>query len=321
MSPLVEVKNLRKYFSVIRGFWQRGKEYVKAVEDVSFSIRQGETVGLVGESGCGKTTIGRTILRLIAPTAGEVFFKKRSLFALEDEELRKTRKMMGVVFQDPYTSLNPRMNIQSIVGEPLRTHSNLKGLELQERVIGLLGQVGLKEDALYRYPHEFSGGQRQRIGIARALAMDPEFIVLDEPTSALDVSVQAQVLNLIIELQKKLNLTYLFISHDLIVVNYIADRIMVMYLGRIVETGPANTIFNHPLHPYAKALISAVPIPDVHQQRKEILLQGNVPSPINVPSGCSFHTRCPEMKNEICKREVPPLKKIDEEHYVACHLV
>lgn len=321
MSPLVEVKNLRKYFSVIRGFWQRRKEYVKAVEDVSFSIRQGETVGLVGESGCGKTTIGRTILRLIAPTAGEVFFKKRSLFALGDEELRKTRKMMGVVFQDPYTSLNPRMNIQSIVGEPLRTHSNLKGLELQERVIGLLGQVGLKEDALYGYPHEFSGGQRQRIGIARALAMDPEFIVLDEPTSALDVSVQAQVLNLIIELQKKLNLTYLFISHDLIVVNYIADRIMVMYLGRIVETGPANTIFNHPLHPYAKALISAVPIPDVHQQRKEVLLQGNVPSPINVPSGCSFHTRCPEMKNEICKREVPPLKKIDEEHYVACHLV
>jgi len=321
MSPLVEVKNLRKYFSVIRGFWQRRKEYVKAVEDVSFSIRQGETVGLVGESGCGKTTIGRTILRLIAPTAGEVFFKKRSLFALGDEELRKTRKMMGVVFQDPYTSLNPRMNIQSIVGEPLKTHSNLKGLELQERVIGLLGQVGLKEDALYRYPHEFSGGQRQRIGIARALAMDPEFIVLDEPTSALDVSVQAQVLNLIIELQKKLNLTYLFISHDLIVVNYIADRIMVMYLGRIVETGPANTIFNHPLHPYAKALISAVPIPDVHQQRKEILLQGNVPSPINVPSGCSFHTRCPEIKNEICKREVPPLKKIDEEHYVACHLV
>ncbi len=321
MSPLVEVKNLRKYFSVIRGFWQRRKEYVKAVEDVSFSIRQGETVGLVGESGCGKTTIGRTILRLIAPTAGEVFFKKRSLFALGDEELRKTRKMMGVVFQDPYTSLNPRMNIQSIVGEPLKTHSNLKGLELQERVIGLLGQVGLKEDALYRYPHEFSGGQRQRIGIARALAMDPEFIVLDEPTSALDVSVQAQVLNLIIELQKKLKLTYLFISHDLIVVNYIADRIMVMYLGRIVETGPANTIFNHPLHPYAKALISAVPIPDVHQQRKEILLQGNVPSPINVPSGCSFHTRCPEIKNEICKREVPPLKKIDEEHYVACHLV
>ena len=321
MSPLVEVKNLRKYFSVIRGFWQRRKEYVKAVEDVSFSIRQGETVGLVGESGCGKTTIGRTILRLIAPTAGEVFFKKRSLFALGDKELRKTRKMMGVVFQDPYTSLNPRMNIQSIVGEPLRTQSNLKGLELQERVIGLLGQVGLKEDALYGYPHEFSGGQRQRIGIARALAMDPEFIVLDEPTSALDVSVQAQVLNLIIELQKKLNLTYLFISHDLIVVNYIADRIMVMYLGRIVETGPANTIFNHPLHPYAKALISAVPIPDVHQQRKEVLLQGNVPSPINVPSGCSFHTRCPEMKNEICKREVPPLKKIDEEHYVACHLV
>lgn len=321
MSPLVKVKNLRKYFPVIRGFWQRRKEYVKAVEDVSFSIRQGETVGLVGESGCGKTTIGRTILRLIAPTAGEVFFKKRSLFALGDEELRKTRKMMGVVFQDPYTSLNPRMNIQSIVAEPLRTHSNLKGLELQERVIGLLGQVGLKEDALYRYPHEFSGGQRQRIGIARALAMDPEFIVLDEPTSALDVSVQAQVLNLIMELQKKLNLTYLFISHDLIVVNYIADRIMVMYLGRIVETGPANTIFNHPLHPYAKALVSAVPIPDVHQQRKEILLQGNVPSPINVPSGCSFHTRCPEIKNEICKREVPSLKKIDEEHYVACHLV
>jgi len=320
MSLLVRVKNLRKYFPVIRGFWQRKKEYVKAVEDVSFSIRQGETVGLVGESGCGKTTVGRTILRLIAPTAGEVFFKKRSLFALEDEELRKTRKMMGVVFQDPYTSLNPRMNIQSIVGEPLRTHSNLKGLELQERVIELLGQVGLKEDALYRYPHEFSGGQRQRIGIARALAMDPEFIVLDEPTSALDVSVQAQVLNLIIELQKKLNLTYLFISHDLIVVNYIADRIMVMYLGRIVEIGSTDKIFNHPIHPYTKALISVIPIPDICQQRKEIFLEGDVPSPVNVPSGCSFHTRCPEAKEEVCKREIPILKDLGQEHYVACHL-
>jgi len=320
MSVIVEVKNLRKYFPVIRGFCQRRKEYVKAVEDVSFAIQQGEVVGLVGESGCGKTTVGRTILRLIAPTAGQVFFKGRNLFTLRKEELRKTRRRMGVVFQDPYSSLNPRMNIQNIVGEPLRTHTNLKGLKLQERVMELLAEVGLKEDSLRRYPHEFSGGQRQRIVTARALALDPEFIVLDEPTSALDVSVQAQVLNLIIKLQKKLNLTYLFISHDLIVVKYIANRIMVMYLGRIVEIGPADEIFSYPLHPYTKALVSAIPIPDVHQQRKEILLEGSVPSPINVPSGCSFHTRCPGIKKEICKREVPVFKKAGKEHYVACHL-
>jgi len=318
MSVIVEVENLRKYFPVIG---ERKKEYVKAVEDVSFAIQQGETVGLVGESGCGKTTVGRTILRLITPTAGQVFFKGRNLFILKRKELRRTRRKIGVVFQDPYSSLDPRMNVRDIVGEPLKTHTNLKGLRLQERVIELLAQVGLKEDSLYRYPHEFSGGQRQRIVMARALALDPDFIVLDEPTSALDVSVQAQVLNLIIRLQKKLNLTYLFISHDLIVVRYIANRIMVMYLGRIVEIGPADEIFNHPLHPYTKALVSAVPIPDVHQQRKEILLEGSVPSPIDVPSGCSFHTRCPETKKEICKRELPILKKVGKGHYVACHLV
>jgi len=318
MSVIVEVENLRKYFPVIG---ERKKEYVKAVEDVSFAIQQGETVGLVGESGCGKTTVGRTILRLITPTAGQVFFKGRNLFILKREELRRTRRKIGVVFQDPYSSLDPRMNVRDIVGEPLKTHTNLKGLRLQERVIELLAQVGLKEDSLYRYPHEFSGGLRQRIVMARALALDPDFIVLDEPTSALDVSVQAQVLNLIIRLQKKLNLTYLFISHDLIVVRYIANRIMVMYLGRIVEIGPADEIFNHPLHPYTKALVSAVPIPDVHQQRKEILLEGSVPSPIDVPSGCSFHTRCPGAKKEICKRELPILKKVGKGHYVACHLV
>ena len=318
MPVIVEVKNLRKYFPV-RG--KRKKEYVKAVEDVSFSIQQGKTVGLVGESGCGKTTVGRTVLRLVTPTSGQVFFKDKSLFTLKKEELRKTRRKIGVVFQDPYSSLDPRMNVQDIVGEPLRTHINLRGLKLQERVIELLAQVGLKEDSLRRYPHEFSGGQRQRIVMARALALDPEFIVLDEPTSALDVSVQAQVLNLIIKLQKRLNLTYLFISHDLIVVKYIANRIMVMYLGRIVEMGPADEIFNHPLHPYTRALVSAVPIPDVHQKREEILLEGSVPSPINVPSGCSFHTRCPAIKKKICKREVPILKEVGEEHYVACHLV
>ena len=318
MPVIVEVKNLRKYFPV-RG--KRKKEYVKAVEDVSFSIQQGKTVGLVGESGCGKTTVGRTVLRLVTPTSSKLFFKDKSLFTLKKEELRKTRRKIGVVFQDPYSSLDPRMNVQDIVGEPLRTHINLRGLKLQERVIELLAQVGLKEDSLRRYPHEFSGGQRQRIVMARALALDPEFIVLDEPTSALDVSVQAQVLNLIIKLQKRLNLTYLFISHDLIVVKYIANRIMVMYLGRIVEMGPADEIFNHPLHPYTRALVSAVPIPDVHQKREEILLEGSVPSPINVPSGCSFHTRCPAIKKKICKREVPILKEVGEEHYVACHLV
>jgi len=320
MSVVLKLTNVRKYFPTTKSFSQRKKEYVKAVEDVSFIIREGETVGLVGESGCGKTTVGRIILRLIAPTAGQVFFRDQDLFALRKEELRKTRKKMGVVFQDPYSSLNPRMSIQEIVAEPLKIHTNLKGLELQERMVELLKQVGLKEDCLRRYPHEFSGGQRQRIAIARALALNPAFLVLDEPTSALDVSVQAQVLNLIIELQKELNLTYLFISHDLIVVEYIADRIMVMYLGRLVEIGSTDKIFNHPIHPYTKALTSVIPIPDICQQRKEIFLEGDVPSPVNVPSGCSFHTRCPEAKEEVCKREIPILKDLGQEHWVACHL-
>jgi len=311
MDTLIEVKDLYKYFPI-------GGEQVKAVDNVSFTIRKGETVGLVGESGCGKTTIGRTILRLIPPTSGKVIFEDRDLFKITKGELKQARRRMGVVFQDPYSSLNPRMNIQSIVGEPLQTHTKLRGLKLQEKVVELLAQVGL-EDALRRYPHEFSGGQRQRIAVARALALEPVFLVLDEPTSALDVSVQAQVLNLIVDLQDNLGLTYLFISHDLILVQYIANRIMVMYLGRVVESGPTQEVFNHPRHPYTRALISA--IPDVHIQRKEILLEGNVPSPIDVPPGCSFNTRCPEKKGGICEREAPVLTKVGEEHYVACHLI
>jgi len=314
MDTLIEVKDLYKYFPI-------GGEQVKAVDNVSFTIRKGETVGLVGESGCGKTTIGRIILRLIPPTSGKVIFEDRDLFRLTKGELKQARRRMGIVFQDPYSSLNPRMNIQSIVGEPLQIHTKLRALKLQEKVAELLAQVGLEENALRRYPHEFSGGQRQRIAMARALALEPVLLVLDEPTSALDVSVQAQVLNLIVDLQNKLDLTYLFISHDLILVQYIANRIMVMYLGRVVESGPAQEVFNHPRHPYTRALISAIPIPDVHIQRKEILLEGNVPSPIDVPPGCSFNTRCPEKKGGICEREAPVLTKVGEEHYVACHLI
>lgn len=316
MDTLIEVKDLYKYFPI-------GGEQVKAVDNVSFTIRKGETVGLVGESGCGKTTIGRIILRLIPPTSGKVIFEDRDLFRLPKGELKQARRRMGVVFQDPYSSLNPRMNIQSIVGEPLQIHTKIRGLKLQEKVAELLAQVGLEENALRRYPHEFSGGQRQRIVMARALALalEPILLVLDEPTSALDVSVQAQVLNLIVDLQNKLDLTYLFISHDLILVQYIANRIMVMYLGRVVGSGPAQEVFNHPRHPYTRTLISAIPIPDVHIQRKEILLEGNVPSPIDVPPGCSFNTRCPEKKGGICEGEAPVLTKVGEEHYVACHLI
>ncbi len=314
MDTLIEVKNLCKYFPV-------GGEYVRAVDNVSFLIPKGETVGLVGESGCGKTTIGRTILRLIPPTSGQVIFEDRDLFRLTKGELKQARRRIGVVFQDPYSSLSPRMNIQGIVGEPLQTHTKIRGLELQEKVTKLLEQVGLEDKALRRYPHEFSGGQRQRIAIARALAPEPILLVLDEPTSALDVSVQAQVLNLIVDLQNNLNLTYLFISHDLILVQYIANRIIVMYLGRVVESGPAQEVFNHPRHPYTRTLISAIPIPDVHIQRKEILLEGNVPSMIDVPPGCSFNPRCPEKKGGICEREAPVLTKVGEEHYVACHLI
>ncbi len=319
MERLVRVENLKKYFPVKRGFLKRAKGYVYAVDEVSFDIEEGETLGLVGESGCGKSTVGRTIMRLIEPTGGDVFFDSKRIFQLTQEELRTIRKQMAIVFQDPYSSLDPRLPVMDIVAEPLRTHTSLNGDELRERVSELLHHVGLGEEYLRRYAHEFSGGQRQRIAIARALALNPTFLILDEPTSALDVSVQAQVLNLIADLQETFDLTYLFISHNLAVVEHISHRIIIMYLGKIVEIGRTSQIFVNPLHPYSKALLSAVPNPDPDLQSEEIILIGDVPSPVDVPSGCRFRTRCP-FPEEVCRTEIPTLVEIEEGHSVACHL-
>jgi oligopeptide/dipeptide ABC transporter ATP-binding protein len=319
MDVLVRVENLKKFFSVSHGFFQRKKAYVRAVDDVSFNIQRGETVGLVGESGCGKSTVGRTILRLIEPTAGKVFFDSKNIFQLDREGLRSIRNKMAIIFQDPYSSINPRMQLLDIVAEPLRTHAALKNNALRDRVSELLSQVGMGQEHLNRYPHEFSGGQRQRIAIARALSLNPSFLILDEPTSALDVSVQAQVLNLIVDLQKQLSLTYLFISHNLAVVQHISNRIIIMYLGKIVEMGPTANIFAHPLHPYSEALLSAIPNPDIDQPNQQILLKGDVPSPVNIPSGCNFHTRCPYAEKS-CRTRTPQLSEAKKEHWVACHL-
>jgi oligopeptide/dipeptide ABC transporter ATP-binding protein len=319
MEPLVKVKNLKKYFPIRKGFFQREKQLVYAVDDVSFEIGQSETLGLVGESGCGKSTVGRTIMRLIEPTDGEVFFDSKKIFLLNRDELRAIRKKMAVIFQDPYSSLDPRMQIMDIVAEPLKTHTSLKNNALRDKVLDLLFQVGLGLEHLNRYPHEFSGGQRQRISIARALALNPSFLILDEPTSALDVSVQAQVLNLIADLQKSLNLTYLFISHNLAVVEHISHRVIIMYLGKIVEMGYTRKLFGNPLHPYSEALLSAIPNPDIDQQNEQILMKGDVPSPINLPSGCNFHTRCLHAM-ETCRIDEPRLKEVEKDHYVACHL-
>jgi oligopeptide/dipeptide ABC transporter ATP-binding protein len=310
MSPLVQAMNLVKHFPVPGGV-------VHAVDGVSFDIQEGETVGLVGESGCGKTTVGRTMLKLTLPTAGELRFEGRDVFTLKAKELRALRRRMAIVFQDPYSSLNPRMKIKDIVAEPLRTHTDLRGQALRERVLDLLDQVGLTEQHLLRYPHEFSGGQRQRIAIARALALKPRLIVFDEPTSALDVSVQAQVLNLISGLQRELGLTYLFISHDMSVVKHIADRIMIMYLGQIVEIGRSEKVFARPLHPYTQALLSAIPDVDPDQTGEAILLEGDIPSPVHPPPGCRFHTRCPIATSE-CRKEEPELEELSPGHWVAC---
>ena len=319
MEKHIRVKNLKKYFPIKQGIFQRDKKLVYAVDDVSFDIVQGETLGLVGESGCGKSTVGMTIMRLIEPTAGEVMFDDTNIFHLDDESLRTMRKKIGFVFQDPYSSLDPRMQVVDIVAEPLKTHTSLKNNALREKVLELLSQVGLGREHLHRYPHEFSGGQRQRISIARALALNPSFLILDEPTSALDVSVQAQVLNLISDLQQQMNLTYLFISHNLAVVEHISHRIIIMYLGKIVEMGNTRSIFSNPLHPYSEALLSAIPNPDIDQQNNQILLKGDVPSPIDIPSGCNFHTRCPHVM-DTCRTNEPKLKQIDKGHYAACHL-
>ncbi len=320
-EDLLEVSNLKMYFPVTSGIiFQRKVADVKAVDDVSFTIKRGETLGLVGESGCGKTTTGRAILQLYTPTDGQVVFEGQRLNELDGSSMRAMRRKMQIIFQDPYGSLNPRMTCGDIVGEPLIVHklTSNKG-EYRDRISELLQVVGLNPYMADRYPHEFSGGQRQRIGIARALAVNPSFIVCDEPVSALDVSIQAQVINLLEDLQEQFGLTYLFIAHDLSVVRHISDRVAVMYLGHIVEIADRNELYDNPLHPYTRALLSAVPIPDpiVESQRERIILQGDVPSPMNPPSGCVFHTRCPVMVDD-CQLEMPELREVSPGHWVAC---
>ena len=315
--PLIEVKDLKEYFNINMGMLR--SKPLKAVDGVSFSINKGETLGLVGESGCGKTTVGRTILHLYQPTGGEVWYDGKPIRTKRD--IQEFRKKATMVFQDPYSSLNPRMTVSDIIGEPLDVHNLCRSKkERQERILELMGYVGLNSEHAARYAHEFSGGQRQRIGIARALAVDPDFIVCDEPVSALDVSIQAQVINMFDELQEKLGLTYLFIAHDLLVVRHISDRIAVMYLGRMVELAEADEIYEHPLHPYSKSLLSAVPVPDPKTARanKRIVLTGDIPSPLNAPSGCPFRTRCPYAK-EVCAQEMPPFTEVSRGHFVACH--
>jgi peptide/nickel transport system ATP-binding protein len=323
-DALLQVSGLKKYFPVRRGVFRRVVGWVKAVDGVDMFIRPGETLGLVGESGCGKTTTGRTILRLIEPTEGSVLFRSQQLGEVVDvakvkaSTMKLLRREMQIIFQDPYSSLNPRMTVGDIVGEPLIVHRVARGREKEERVKELLQAVGLKPEHMRRYPHEFSGGQRQRIGIARALALDPQLIVCDEPVSALDVSIQAQVLNLLEDLQKEFHLTYLFIAHDLSVVKHISDRVAVMYLGKIVELAETEELFTRPLHPYTEALLSAVPVPDPDYESERIILQGDVPSPVNPPSGCYFHPRCPYAK-PICAEEAPEFRDYGNHHYVACH--
>ncbi|HLB11745.1 MAG TPA: dipeptide ABC transporter ATP-binding protein [Dehalococcoidia bacterium] len=320
---LLDVKDLVMYFPVTQGIiFQSKVADVKAVDHISFYVKKGETLGLVGESGCGKTTTGRAVLQLYRPTAGEVVFEGQDLCKLKGENLRHIRRRMQMIFQDPYASLNPRMSVGSIIGEPLDIHGIAKGQEKKDRVQEILRIVGLNPYFANRYPHEFSGGQRQRIGVARALAVEPSFIVCDEPVSALDVSIQAQIINLLEELQEEFNLTYLFIAHDLAVVRHISDRIAVMYLGKIVEIAARGELYENPLHPYTKALLSAVPIPDpiVEAKRERIILTGDVPSPLNPPSGCNFHTRCPIAIGE-CSEALPNFRDVGGEHWVACHRV
>lgn len=317
-SPLLKVENLVKHFPIHGGFWGQETASVKAVQDVSFEVQKGETLGLVGESGCGKSTLGRCLIRLIDPTSGQIFYKGQDITHVKGEELRNLRRKMQIIFQDPFASLNPRMTIGSIIEEPLIVH-RLFGSQKDrlDRVHQLIETVGLRKEALDRYPHEFSGGQRQRVGIARALAVEPELIVCDEPVSALDVSIQAQVINLMMDLQQKFGLTYVFIAHDLKVVEHVSNRVAVMYLGKIVEMADAKDLYLDPQHPYTKALLSAIPVPDPRRKDQRIILSGDVPSPISPPSGCPFHPRCP-MAIDACQRIVPRLEDKRPSHPAAC---
>jgi oligopeptide transport system ATP-binding protein len=321
-ETLVDVRDLVMHFPITQGIvFQRAVGQVRAVDGISFSIQKGQTLGLVGESGSGKTTIGRTIIRLYKPTSGEILFKNQDMAKMQGEQLRQVRQQVQMVFQDPYASLNPRYTIGSLVSEPMSIYKTGSAKEIRERTVDLLKVVGLRPEFIDRYPHEFSGGQRQRIAVARALSINPEFIVADEPVSALDVSVRAQVLNLLRRLQRQFNLTYLFISHDLSVVRHMADRIAVMYLGKIVEISDREELYTSPKHPYTSALLSAVPIPDpqIEKKRRRVILSGDLPSPINIPKGCRFHTRCP-MAQQICREVEPAFEKKDgREHYAACH--
>lgn len=320
MSTLIEVERLKKYFPITGGVFQRTVGYVKAVDDVSFQIERGESFGLVGESGCGKSTIGRTLLRLNDKTSGRVVYQGQEIYELSRDELRKLRPKMQIVFQDPFSSLNPRIKVGEAIGEALFDHGLTNRREVKKRVLETMEICGLASYHYDRYPHEFSGGQRQRIGIARALIMEPDFIVADEPVSALDVSIQAQIINLLSDLRKEKQITYLFISHDLSVVEHLCNRVGVMYLGSMVEQASTQELFQNPLHPYTKALMSAIPIPDPTLKRERIVLQGDIPSPANPPAGCKFHTRCP-IASDVCKQKVPEYRDMGGNHFVACHLV
>ena len=319
-GTVLKVENLKKYFPIKAGVIQKTVGYVKAVDDVSFDIKKGETLGLVGESGCGKSTTGRTILRLLEKTDGKVIFKGKDLHSLNKKELRSLRPEMQIIFQDPYSSLNPRITIGEIIGEALLEHNLATKAEVTDRVLQVMEVCGLAPYHIRRYPHEFSGGQRQRIGIARALILNPEFIVADEPVSALDVSIQSQIINLLMESQEKSGFSYLFISHDLSVVKHISHKVGVMYLGSLVELAPKEELYAHPVHPYTKALLAAVPIPDPTIKKNRIILKGDIPSPANPPSGCKFHTRCPYATKK-CSEEIPEYKCVGNNHFVACHLV
>jgi oligopeptide transport system ATP-binding protein len=316
---LLEVDGLKKYFPIRSGFFSRIVGYLKAVDGVSFAIRKGETLGLVGESGCGKTTLARVILRLSNPTSGEVYFDHIPVFSLKKNDMRKLRKRMQIIFQDPFGSLNPRLTIGGMISEAIKIHKLASGDRVREKVVEILDRVGIPSEHIGRYPHEFSGGQRQRIGIARALAVNPDLVIADEPVSALDVSIQAQIINLLRDLQKDLGLTFLFIAHDLSLVEYISDRIAVMYLGKLVELTGSDELYTSPRHPYSQALLSAIPSLDPSKKSERILLSGDIPSPAMKPPGCSFHTRCPYVK-PICRKEEPPFREIEKDHSVSCWL-